>query len=174
MYCYYPLDKEWPQRISEACKDKEVAFAWDYPYDDYFPYTGGLNGSPDSETFEKMQDVRRHGQDVLLTLTIDPHVSDEHLIAIAEDLRPYGRVILRINHEATGDWFSFNKRCSYKEVADFFVRASMTIKEHAPNVQTIICIGGIEAMDAKEMTKEQEFAATIPAADIWSVDKNGR
>ena len=52
--------------------------------------------------------------------------------------------MLRINHEATGNWFSFNKRCSYQEVADFFVRASRIIKENAPNVQTIICIGGVE------------------------------
>ena len=26
-----------------------------------------------------MRDVRRHGQDVTLTLTVDPHVSDEQL-----------------------------------------------------------------------------------------------
>ncbi len=171
MYCYYPLDEGWPGRASVVHAHDDVAFAWDYPYDDYFPYTGGLNGSPDSETFEKMQDIRRHGQDVLLTLTIDPHVSDEHLVAIAKDLRPYGRVLMRINHEATGDWFSFNKRCSYREVADFFVRASRIIRENAPNVQTIICMGGIEALDAKEITKEAEFAQTVPAADIWSVDK---
>ena len=107
----------------------------------------------------------------MCSFTIDPHVSDEHLIAIAEDLRPFGRVIMRINHEATGSWFSFNKRCTYQEVADFFVRASRVIKEHAPNVQTIICIGGIESLDATEMEKEKEFAQTIPAADIWSVDK---
>ncbi len=48
-----------------------------------------------------MRDVRRHGQDVLLTMTIDPKVSDEHLRAIGQDLRTFGRVQLRINHEAT-------------------------------------------------------------------------
>ena len=30
MYTYYPKDKEWPQRISEACKDMEIHFQWDY------------------------------------------------------------------------------------------------------------------------------------------------
>jgi hypothetical protein len=45
------------------------------------------------------------------------------------------------------------------------------IREHAPNVQTIICIGGIEDLNSGEIVKEQEFACTIPAADIWSVDK---
>lgn len=171
MYCYYPLDAGWPGRASVVHANPDVSFAWDFPYDDYFPYTGGLNGSRDGEVFRQMQDIRSHGQDVTLTLTIDPHVTDDHLIAIAEDLRPYGRVLLRINHEATGNWFSFNKRCTYQEVADFFVRASNIMHEYAPNVQTIICIGGIEDLNSTEIVKEKEFAQTIPAADIWSVDK---
>ena len=118
-----------------------------------------------------MRDIRRHGQDVLLTLTIDPHVTDEHLIAICEDLRTFGRVMLRINHEATGDWFSFNKRCSYQEVADFYVRFHRLIKKHAPNVKTILCIGGIEHLDKEEMEKEAEFTQAVRETDIWSVDK---
>lgn len=171
MYCYYPLDAAFPQRARDAFAGQDVSFQWDYPYDDYFPYTGGLNGSRDGEVFRQMQDIRRHGQDVTLTLTVDPNVTDDHLIAIAEDLKPYGRLLLRLNHEATGNWFSFNKRADYAAVAQFFVHASEVIRAHAPNVQTIICIGGIEDLNAEEMTKEQEFACTIPAADLWSVDK---
>lgn len=172
MYCYYPLDKEWPGRISEVMKDAEVSFQWDYPYDDYFTYKGGLNGTTDDEPFTYMRDVRRHGQDITLTLTVDPNVSDEHLIAIAKDLRPFGRLLLRINHEATGNWFSFNKRASYQEVADFFVHFSKIIHEYAPNVKTIICIGGVEHPEnGPEIEKEKEFAQCIPEADIWSVDK---
>ncbi len=172
MYCYYPLDKEWPGRISEVMKDANVSFQWDYPYDDYFTYKGGLNGTTDDEPFTYMRDVRRHGQDVTLTLTVDPNVSDEHLIAIAKDLRPFGRLLLRINHEATGDWFSFTKRTTYQGVADFFVRFSKIIHEHAPNVKTIICIGGVEHPEnGPEIEKEKEFAQCIPEADIWSVDK---
>ena len=53
MYCYYPLDKEWPGRISEVMKDAQVSFQWDYPYDDYFPY--GQKGQP----FEQMKDIPR-------------------------------------------------------------------------------------------------------------------
>ena len=87
MYCYYPLDKQWPARISEAMKDANVSFQWDYPYDDYFTYKGGLGGTLDDEPFTCMRDVRRHGQDVTLTLTIDPAVSDEHLAAIGDHLR---------------------------------------------------------------------------------------
>ena len=29
MYTYYPHDAEWPARISEAWKDRNVSFAWD-------------------------------------------------------------------------------------------------------------------------------------------------
>lgn len=171
MYCYYPLDEAFPARARDAFADREVRFQWDYPYDDYFPYTGGLNGSRDGEVFRQMRDIRRHGQDVTLTLTCDPNVTDDHLIAIGEDLRPYGRVLLRLNHEATGNWFSFNKRASYREVAEFFVHASDVIRANAPNVQTIICIDGIEDPDSEQITKEEEFSCTLPAADIWSVDK---
>ena len=171
MYCYYPLDKEWPGRISEVMKDADISFQWDYPYDDYFPYLGGLGGSTDGEPLTCMQDIRRHGQDVTLTLTIDPAVSDEHLAAIGEDLKCYGRVLLRINHEATGDWFSFNKRASYQEVADFYCRASRIIKEHAPNVSTILCIGGIENRETGKIEKEEEFSQAVRETDIWSIDQ---
>ncbi len=172
MYCYYPLDKEWPGRISEVMKDANVSFQWDYPYDDYFTYKGGLNGTLDDEPFTCMRDVRRHGQDVCLTLTIDPNVSDEHIIAIAKDLRTFGRMILRINHEATGNWFSFTKRASYQEIGDFFVHCCDIIHEYAPNVKTLVCIGGIEHPEnGEEMEMEKEFAKCIPAADMWSVDK---
>ena len=171
MYCYYPLDAGFPGRASVVHASPDVSFAWDFPYDDYFTYKGGLEGNTEGEPFNYMREIRAHGQDVTLTLTIDPNVSDEQLAAIGQDLRPFGRVLLRINHEATGNWFSFNRRCTYQQVADFFVRASRIIKENAPNVQTIICIGGVEHPETGRMEKEDEFAQTIPAADIWSVDK---
>ena len=171
MYCYYPLDETFPMRARYAFAGKEMKDQWDTPYEDYFPYTGGLNGSRDGDVFRQMQDIRRHGQDVTLTLVIDPNTPDEYLAALAEDLKPFGRLLLRINHEATGDWFAFNKRAGYAEIAHFFVRASDIIRSIAPNVQTIICIGGIEDADSVKMVKEEEFACTIPSADIWSVDK---
>ena len=171
MYCYYPLDKEWPNRISDVVSDENISFQWDYPYDDYFPYLGGIGGSRDGEPFTFMRDIRRHGQDVILTLTIDPAVSDEQLGAIGDDLRTFGRLLLRINHESTGNWFSFNKRAGYQEVADFYCRAARIIREHAPNIKNIICIGGIEQLGAETMVKEKEFSETLKTADIWSVDK---
>lgn len=169
MYCYYPLDEGWPGRASVVHANPDVSFAWDYPYDDYFTYKGGLGGNTDGEPFNYMREIRQHGQDVTLTLTIDPHVSDEHLIAIAKDLKPFGRLMLRINHEATGNWFSFNKRCTYQEVADFYCRAHRIIKEHAPNVQTILCTGGVE--ENGKIEKEEEFTEAVRCTDMWSIDK---
>ena len=169
MYCYYPLDKEFPARISEEYKDKDVSFAWDYPYDDYFTYKGGLVGDTNGEPFVYMRDIRRHGQEVLLTLTIDPNVSDDHLIAIAKDLRPFGRMFIRINHEATGNWFSFTKRTTYQGVADFYCRFDRIIKEYAPNVTTILCAGGIRH-DADKIDMEDEFLEAFRCTDVWSVD----
>ena len=109
MYCYYPNDKAWPKRAQDAYADMEVGFAWDYPYDNYFPYLGGKEGNTEGEPFTCMRDIRRHGQDVILTLTCDPKITDDQIIAIAKDLRPFGRMMLRMNHECTGNWFSFNK-----------------------------------------------------------------
>ncbi len=171
MYCYYPLDEAWPKRASEAYPDKEVTFAWDYPYDDYFPYLGGLGGSTDGEPFTCMRDIRQHGQEVILTLTVDPKVGDEHIIAIAKDLRPFGRIMLRMNHECTGNWFSFTKRASYKEIADFFVRFKKIMNEYAPNVRMILCAGAVMDKDHPELEMEKEFGEAGAVADIWSIDR---
>lgn len=171
MYCYYPLDKGWPGRASVVHARPDVKFAWDYPYDDYFTYKGGIGGTTDDEPFTYMRDVRRHGQDVILTLTCDPNLTDDYLIRIAQDISTFGRLQLRINHEATGQWFSFNKRCTYQQVADFYVRFHKIVKEYAPHVQTILCIGGIENLKHEEMEKEKEFTEAVKVTDIWSVDK---
>lgn len=171
MYCYYPFEEKWPVRASIAYADSDVSFAWDFPYDDYFPYLGGINGNRDGEPFTCMRDVRKHGQDVILTLTCDPFLPDEHIIGIAKDLRTFGRIMLRMNHEATGSWFNFNKRASYQEVADFYVRFTKIVKEYAPNVQMILCIGGVEKNDTEEIEYEKEFTEAVQVTDIWSVDK---
>ena len=171
MYCYYPLDEGWPARASDLAKPGDtVGFAWDYAYDDYFPYQGGLEGHTEGEPFSQMRDVRRHGQDVILTLTCDCAVSDEQIIKIAEDLRPFGRLMLRVNHEATGNWFAFNKRYTYQEVADFFVRFHTILKQHAPHIQTVLCIGDDKPDKDGKMHYEDEFARAIAETDIWSTD----
>lgn len=162
MYTYYPHDKQWPQRISLACKDMKINYQWDYPYDDYPCY--GQNGEP----FNQMRDIRRHGQDVLLTLTIDCACTDEELIQIANDLRPYGNLKLRINHECMGNWFTHNQRFSHKEVGAFFVRFARILKKNAPNVKTIFCAG--YAGEDGKVDHEEDFLEAYKTADIWSAD----
>lgn len=164
MYTYYPKDKEWSnQKISVTCKDMEIHFQWDYPYDDYFPY--GANGQP----FEQMKDIRRHGQDVFLTLTIDCSLDDDALRKIARDLKPYGRMRLRINHECSGDWFTHNRRFSFEEIGAFFVRFANIIKEEAPNVKTVFCAGAAKNEDGS-VEQEEAFKEAYRAADEWSSD----
>ena len=170
MYCYYPDDPAWPARASVAYKH-DGAGAWDYPYDDYFPYMGGKGGDRNAEPFKSMRDVRRHGQDVMLTLTIDPFLDDERLAAVARDLRTFGRVTVRINHEATGNWFSFNKRAGYEEVAAFFVRACETFHREAPNCRIILCLDGCKDPKEEKMIMEDIFTEAAKAADIVSVDR---
>ena len=169
MYTYYPSDPEWPSRSSEAHPNMEVHGQWDYPYDDYFPYGGGIGGDPDSKVFREMQDIRRHGEDVLLTLTADCSISDEQIIAIAKDLKPYGRLRLRVNHECAGTWFTHSRRYSYEEVGKFFVRFSRLIREYAPNVSTVFCSGFITPEG--KMEQEDAFIDAFREADIWSGDR---
>ena len=169
MFTYYPKDEQWPERSSEACSDMVVNYQWDYPYDDYVPYGGGIGGSKENEPFNQMRDIRRHGQDVTLTLTIDCTVDDEHLIQIARDLRSFGRMRLRINHECSGTWFTHNQRFSYREIGDFFVRFHNIIKKEAPNVSTVFCAGFMN--DSGKVAFEEEFLEAYKLADVWSGDK---
>lgn len=168
MYTYYPKDEQWPSRVSEACKDMEVHFAWDYPYDDYFPY------NDEGKQFEQMRDIRMHGQDVMLTLTVDCSLEDSYLRKLAQSLRPYGRLCIRINHECNGDWFTHNKRFTYEEVAEFFVRFAKIIKEEAPQVKTIFCAGLITPANEngeEKIDKEDIMLKAYKEADIWSADR---
>ncbi len=170
MYCYYPLDEGWPVRAQEAFADKEVGFAWDYPYDNYFTYKGGLEGNTEGEPFTCMKDVRRHGQDVILTLTCDPHISDEQIIAIAKDLKPYGRMMLRLNHECTGNWFAYTKRSTYQEIADFFVRFKKLLEEYAPQIKIILCAGQVTDVENPKLEMEETFMEAGKVTDFWSID----
>ena len=171
MYCYYPHEVTWPGRASEVFKNMGVTFAWGYPYDDYFTYKGGIGGTTEGEPFTCMRDIRKHGQDVILTLTCDPKLEDQYIIAIAKELRPYGRMMLRLNHECTGNWFSFNHRASYQEIADFFVHFHEIMQEYAPNVQMILCAGEADNPRSKKIKMEKEFLEAARCAEIWSIDK---
>lgn len=169
MYTYYPNDKGWPGRASVVHKQKTPSGAWDYPYEDYFPYRGGREGLRDDEPFKYMKEIRQRGMEVVLTLTIDPKLTEEDLIILAKDLRPYGRLFLRVNHECTGSWFCFNKRASYQELADFFVLVCKVMHKYAPNVKMILCAGMFDKNSGK-IEMEDIFLEAHKAADIWSGD----
>ena len=169
MYTYYPNDKEWPTRACEIDTGRESTGAWDSPYENYFPYRGGREGLRDGEPFNFMKEIRRHGMDVVLTLTIDPHLKEEDIIPIAKDLRPYGRLLLRVNHECTGDWFCYTRRATYQEIADFFVMVCKVMHKYAPNVKMILCAGMYQESDGK-LEMEDIFLEAHKAADIWSGD----
>lgn len=169
MYTYYPNDKEWPTRACQIKTDKVSKGAWDSPYENYFPYRGGREGLRDEEPFNFMKEIRQHGQDVVLTMTIDPSLKEEDIIPIAKDLRPYGRVLLRVNHECTGNWFCYTKRSTYQEIADFFVMVCRVMHEHAPNVKMILC-AGMWQQETGKLEMEDIFLEAHKAADIWSAD----
>ena len=78
--------------------------------------------------------------------------------------------MMRINHEATGDWFSFTKRTTYQGVADFYIRFHKIIKEYAPNVSTILCAGCYDDRSG-EIEMEKEFKEAFLTTDFWSIDK---
>ena len=169
MYTYYPNDKEWPVRACELQKAGNSKDVWDSPYENYFPYRGGREGLLDGEPFCFMKEIRRHGMDVVLTITIDPHLKEEDIVLLAKDLRPYGRVLLRVNHECTGTWFCYTKRATYQEIADFFVMVCKVMHEHAPNVKMILC-AGMWQKETGKLEMEDIFLEAHKAADIWSCD----
>ena len=169
MYSYYPNDKTWPTRACELGQTAGAGGPWDSPYENYFPYRGGREGLRDGEPFNFMKEIRRHGMDVVLTLTIDPQLKEEDIILLAKDLRPYGRILLRVNHECTGTWFCFNRRATYQEIADFFVMVCRVMHKHAPNVKMILCAGMYQKSDGK-LEMEDIFLEAHKAADIWSAD----
>ena len=169
MYTYYPNDKGWPGRASVVHKNPSGG-AWDYPYEDYFPYRGGKEGLRNDEPFKFMKEIRQRGQDVVLTMTIDPALTEEELIDVAKDLRPYGRILLRVNHECTGTWFCFNKRATYQQLADFFVLVCKVMHQYAPNVKVILC-AGMWQEDTGKLEMEDIFLEAHKAADIWSGDQ---
>ncbi len=170
MYCYYPYDKGWPKRASEAYR-RRTDHAWSFPYDDYFPFTGGPKGNTRGEVFRQMRDIRRHGQDVTLTLTMDCAVTNDHIRVIARQLRPFGRLRLRLNHECDGFWFSFNRRYSYEEVGKFFTRFASVFKKEAPEALLMCCWGHVEDFKKGFLKYEKELSPLLDAADVWSVDQ---
>ncbi|NLD98418.1 MAG: hypothetical protein GX640_00960 [Fibrobacter sp.] len=170
MFTYYPFDKGWPKRASKIVRWKKGMGQWDLPFDDYEVYLGGPGGSDDAEAFRQFNDIRMFGQDIHFTLTIDLNVPSDTLQHIARDLRPYGRVFFRINHECNGNWFQHNKRYSYKQVSDFFVKFHYILKETAPFVKTVLCLNGYDNPEDLHVG-EHELAEAVRTADVLAIDR---
>ena len=94
----------------------------------------------------------------------------EDLIPIAKDLLPYGRILLRVNHECTGSWFCYTKRASYQQIADFYVLVCKVMHEHAPNVKMILC-AGMYQNDTGKIEMEDIFLEAFKVTDYWSFDQ---
>ncbi len=178
MKTYYPSDPSWTDkgRISSIKKTK-ASYAWDYDYDDYMPLQF------DSEhgcTYRELQEVKLIGADIHLTLTMDMSLSDEELLAIFGKLKNFGRVYLRINHEANGKWFRHHKLHTYKEVSDFFVRCHNLMKIVSPEIKSVFSLTGdifvrnegcsIVTRKLAKIDRDNLFDA-LAVADYWSVDK---
>jgi hypothetical protein len=127
MKAYYPYDEVWSakHKVSQVSRKDNVNYAWDYEYEDYHPFD---IFEENSITLKEMEEIKKYGSDIYLTLTIDLSLPDNELIEIVKILNGYGRIFLRINHEANGEWFRYNVFNAYKEVSDFFVRFHRIIK----------------------------------------------
>ncbi|MEA3346609.1 MAG: hypothetical protein U9Q21_00785 [Candidatus Auribacterota bacterium] len=167
MYEYHPDDEKWPEMGTLENKIYKRARRTNK----YFPYMAIDEGHTNCEPFKCMRDIRKYGQDIILTMTFDLEVPREHLVQIAKDLRSFGDVTFRINHECNGSWWTFNKEHSYKEVSDFFIKFHNIIKEYAPNVKTNTCFNAVDDNTGiYARMREDELAPAFRIADIVSYD----
>ena len=147
--------------------------------DGYFPLVLEEEGPWGQVFLRQIEDVRSHGQEPLLTLTLHADTPNKVLVGIARALAPYTPMKIRINHECNGEWFYFNQRWSYKQVSDFFIRFHDILHEHAPGVKTVACWNGrAEAVgQAPETLKpwgtlaENELGPMFKKADVISYDQ---
>ena len=148
--------------------------------DGYFPLVIEDGGPWGQLYLRQIEDVRAHGQEPQLTLTIHCDTPDEVLVRIAESLRPYTPMRIRINHECNGTWFHFNQRWTYKQISDFFIRFHKILHLHAPGVRTVACwngpgdTDGVDLNDGNTMRgqlTDDQLGPMFRIADIISFDQ---
>ncbi len=175
MKTYYPHDEIWStkSRVSNFTNKKNVTYVWDYEYDDYHPFDiFDDNGS----TLGEMEQIKYYGSDIYLTLTLDISLSDKVLKRIVESLVPFGRVFLRINHEANGSWFTHNLQYTYQEVSSFFVRFHKIIKNNSSTIFTVFSLtSDVFVNDGLVLDSNLKLPnclkEALNIADYWSIDK---
>lgn len=176
MFQYYPDLENWPTQ----------GVKWHGFYrnnslnegDGYFPLVLEEGGIWGQLYLRQIADVRAHGQDAQLTLTLHCDTPDAILIRIAQSLAPFGRLRLRINHECNGSWFYFNRRWSFRQVSDFFIRFHHIIHEHAPEILTVACWNGpgeaySDPSKSGKLGKvtEDQLGPMFKTADVISFDQ---
>ncbi len=162
MSCYYPKQTFWPERRlfsdevthyrHSICDSTERT-----PLKDLNDWTDGYYSfdieDAENDVVRQLADVRRYGQEPRLTVTADIDTPDEDLERIGGILKDFGRMQLRLNHEANGcTWFRFARnvgglqgeeaRRLYYEISRFFIRAHDAITGIAPNVTFVACYNG--------------------------------
>ncbi len=173
---YYPRDPAWSnrQKISTVTAKKDVRYAWDYEYEDYHPLD---IWEKESVTRQQIEALKSYGSDLHLTLTLELSLSDAEIIQIVQALNPYGRVFLRINHEANGNWFRYSRQHTFQEYSDFFVRCHKIIKNHSANIFTVFNLSADSFVNEKLVVdrflylSEGQLREALNAADYWSIDK---
>jgi hypothetical protein len=177
MSCYYPAQTFWPER--RLFSEEVPHYRWSVTdqtettrLEDFNDWTDGYYSfdieDPDNEVVRQLEDVRRYGQEPRLTLTADLDTPTEDLERIADTLKDFGAMQVRLNHEANGcSWFRFARnvgqmtgeeaRRTYYEISQFFIRVHELFGRLAPNVTMVGCYNG---------TGEQTIKGEISAGAI--------
>jgi hypothetical protein len=173
---YYPSDPAWSntRRISAVTTKKDVNYAWDYEYEDYHPFD---IGEDNSITRKQIEAIRSYGSDLHLTLTLELSLSDAEIAKMVRTLGSFGRVFLRINHEANGNWFRYSRQHTFQEYSDFFVRCHKIIKHNSANIFTVFNLSADSFVNEKLVVDrflylaEGQLREALNTADYWSIDK---
>jgi hypothetical protein len=141
----------------------------------------------------QVADVRRYGQEPRLTVTADADTSTGDIERMAELLKGFGTMQLRLNHEANGcTWFRFARNAGarpadearriYHELCELFLRFHKVFGRIAPKVTLVACYqsgeelrsGAVEgSADLPQMT-DGEFAPAYRLPDVIpSIDQYG-
>ena len=177
MFQYYPDLMGWPTQ-GVKWRGFYRNNTWNKG-DGYFPLVLEDDGAWGQVFLRQIEDVRSHGQEPLLTLTLHADTPDKDLVRIARALVPYAPMKIRINHECNGEWFYFNQRWSYRQISDFFIRFHDIIPEHAPGVRTVACWNGraeahgkaLETLTPWGTLAENELGPMFKKADVVSYDQ---
>ena len=179
MKTYYPFDPAWDtkQRISVKSDQSDKRYAWDFDYDDYDPYDLLETASITRSQFEE---IKQHGADIHLTLTLDMSLNDDELRKVFRPLANFGKIYLRVNHEANGYWFRHNTQHTFAEVAHFFQRSHTIAKSVSSQIMTVFSvsadvfvgdsINSVVRVDTSRLSVD-ELGTALGVADFWSIDK---